>query len=122
MQLSEDAAGQAEQRLTALGLLCFVALIALGVRYDLLWRLILFHPAVAVCTVAAVLAMVPLALYGVGNAWRLYLRPRRNLPGGECDLGWGGALTHYTAADDDALCGLMGTPEGGDGDGDLGGD
>ena len=97
----EGISAAAERGLTLLGLLSFVILVALGFRYDLAVRLFSIHPAISICAVFLGIAMVVLAFYGLGNTWRLLRRGRRKVPFGEIDLGWGGAMGHYTEVEDD---------------------
>lgn len=72
-------------------------------------RMFLIHPAVSICLALAGFGMVFLAWFGLGNAWRLLRQSSRRNGIDQIDLGWGGAMGHYTEADEDPF----GMPPGG---------
>lgn len=100
-----------ERLLTLAGLLAFMILVGLSLMHDRVGRLFLIHPALSICLVAAGIGMLFLAFYGLGNAWRLLRRGGRSRNVDNIDLGWGGAMGHYTEADEDEF----GMPSGGGG-------
>lgn len=78
-----------------------------------MWRVVLrlffIHPALSISLVFIGVALVVFAVYGLGNTWRMLRRGGSARGPHSVDLGWGGALGHYTEADEDPF----GMPPGG---------